>query len=159
MKKRIILFFALLVMCLGAMASQMYTTFIVKGIIMVTTADGTSRPIVMGEELDEGCVIDVPAGCYLTLKSSDKKRHTLTVNQEYRGTIKQIKKIRGAKVKRSSSFMDIIRGKTADYFVNEASRTMSAGGYNTRDIFVTDKQKKALLELQQLLVESDLIDY
>lgn len=155
--KRFILLIVVCVCCSYIYAGQKYTSFIVKGDVSVIE-NGISRPMKRGEVFDESVVVSIAQGAYLTLKSSDKKRHTLTVNKPYTGTIKKIKSINGAKVKRSNSFMDVIHGKTADDFVKEGRRTMSAGGYNTRDIFLPEEERQALDELHALLQEADLVD-
>ena len=155
--KQILLSIAAFVICINAYSHQKYTTFIVRGDVTVVI-NGVSHPARKGEALDENCYMIIPQGAYLTLKSSEEKRHTITINKAYQGTIKQMKKIHGAKVKRSSAFMDILKGKTSDDFVNENSRTMSSGGYNTRDIFISNEIKNALKELHHLFLESGLID-
>jgi len=155
--RRFILFFVVCVFCSYIYAGQKYTSFIVKGDVSVIE-NGISRPMKRGEVLDESVIVSIAQGAFLTLKSSDKKCHTLTVNKPYTGTIKKIKSIKGAKVKRTNSFMDVIHGKTADDFVKEGNRTMSAGGYNTRDIFLPEDERLALDDLRKLLQEAGLID-
>jgi len=149
--------FIALTICIYAAATQRYTSFIVKGDVTVIV-DGKSRVMLRGEEFDESTIIHVGEGAYLTLKSNDKKHHTLTINHPYNGSIKGIKQVKGAKVKRTSAFMDVIRGKTCDDFVKGNSRTMSAGGYNTRDIFIPEEERRAYKDLHDLLKAADMID-
>lgn len=150
--RRSVLASILFLICIFTFAGQKYTAFIVKGNITIVV-NGHSRLMKKGDVLDETIFINVPQGAFLTLRSNDK-RHTITMNKDFKGTIKQMKKIHGARVKRTVTFMDIIRGKTSDDFVNE----MSVGGYNTRGIFCSEEEKKAFKELELLFEESGLLD-
>ncbi len=153
--KRIILLFLVILKCFCANAGQKYTAFIVKGDITVII-NGKSIPIKPGEVYDDSDIINVTQGAYLTFKSSNKNHHTLTINKPYRGSIKGIKKHGGIKVKRTSSFMDVIKGKTSQDFI--IGRTMSAGGIGYRDLFINEEEEIAYEELQKLLKDADLID-
>ena len=155
--KKLSLFLLSLMVCLYIQAAEKYTAFIVKGEITVTV-NGQSHPMKRGEVLDESAVIHVAQGAFLTLKSSDKKRHTLTMNKPYDGTIKHLKGIRGTKVKRNNYFMLMVHDKTSSDFIKDGHRTMSAGGYNTRDMFMDEQEVQALDDLETLFREADLID-
>ena len=138
-------------------ASEKYIVFILKGNV-TATINGKDQMIKQGDILEEAVIINVRKGSYLTLKSSDKKRHTLTINNPFNGTIKQLKRLKGTRQKRSTSFMLYTKNKTSSDFVDSTHRTMSAGGYNSRDLFISEEECKVLDELHDMFLEADIID-
>ncbi len=64
---------------------------------------------------------------------------------------------RVCKQKHSKEFMVLTRGKTASDFSSNGHFFMSGSGYNTRDMFTTEKEEKAITELFKMLKQSGMV--
>jgi hypothetical protein len=136
-------------------ASNEYTVFLMKGKIEIIE-NGQVKPLDVSSKIDENAVIIVHKDSYLSLRSSERKRHTISIKGSYRGKVKSIDK--ACRKKRSKEFMILTEGKKASDFQKDGRFYMSGGGYNTRDIFITEEQENAINDLIDLLEEAEVID-
>ena len=136
-------------------ANNEYTVFIMKGKIEIID-NGKIKPLSESSEIDGNTVIIVHDNSYLSLRSSERKRHTISIKGSYRGKVKSVDKT--CRKKRSKEFMLLTKDKRADDFKKDGCFYMSGGGYNTRDIFITEGQEKAIEDLIQLLKDAEVLD-
>ena len=136
-------------------ASNEYTVFIMKGKIEIIE-NGKTIPLDESSEIGENTVIIVHENSYLSLRSNERKRHTISIKGSYRGKVKSVDK--ACRKKRSKEFMLLTKGKRATDFKKNGHFYMSGGGYNTRDIFVTEEQEKAVEDLIELLKDAEVLD-
>lgn len=158
--KKTVFTFLLFLATITIKASDHYVVFLVKGNV-TAFVNGKIQTLNGNEILDESVTINVNKGAYLTLKSSVKKRITLTASHSFHGTIKQLKRLPDAKQKHSRKFMLTIEGKTASDFVDSSHHVMSKGGYTHRNLFEEDsfdEENRVYEELHSLLLKAGLID-
>ena len=158
MKKTISLLILLLFIVTNSChAGEKYTVFILKGSVTIQV-NGKTRSLKQGDIIDESTIITTAKGSYLTLKSGVKKRHTLTINFEYNGTIRSLKHRKGVLQRRTPIFMVLTNGKTSSDFVDNKHRVMSGVGTVYRDSFINVEESIAFDELREILIQADLID-
>lgn len=154
--KKLFVVILLLSGILTAAAGNSYTVFIIKGKV-TAIVDGKTHSLQPNDIVTDETVITVQEGGVLSLRSADKKRLTLTIKKPFHGKVRDLRK-EGEKKKHSSRFMKMTQDKTGSDFVRKGKMVMSRGGYNTRDIFEDEKEEKAIMELKELLEETDMIE-
>lgn len=158
MRKTIFTLLLSLLATLSASAGDKYTVFLVRGNV-TALINGKVQPLNPQDAIDESIIINVGKNAYLILKSTSKKRITLTASRPFRGSVKQLKRLPGAKQKHSQRFMLAIEGKTATDFVDSRHRVMSRGGFTSRDLFEDDEEEtRAEEELHTMLLKAGFID-
>ena len=137
-----------------AAASDNYTVFIVKGKVEIVD-NGHAMPLSESSKINGNTYVIIHPNSYLSLRSSDRKRHTISIKGVYRGKIKSVGK--ECRQKRTNEFMILTKGKTGSDFSLNGQFYMSGGGYNTRDVFMTEEQEDAINQLVELLQNAGLI--
>ena len=153
MKKILFLIFVLI--SVTAYSKNDYTIFILRGNVEIVE-DGVKRQLTKDMLVNENTQIIVHPKAYLTLKSIEKKRHTITIDKAYKGKIKNLGK--KFKKKQSKEFMVLTKDKTDSDFSENGHFVMSTGGYNTRDIFTTEEEEEAIKDLIEMLKTAGIIN-
>ena len=152
MKKLLIFILALL--SVPAFSKNEYTIFILRGNVEVVE-NGVTKQLTKQMLVDENTQIIVHPNAYLSLKSSEKKRHTITIDKAFKGRIKNLGK--KCKKKHTKEFMLLTKNKIDSDFCKNGHFIMSTGGYNTRDIFSTEEEEEAIKELIEMLKSARII--